>query len=401
MKRKTIPFFSTLFLLFLAVTSSAQDLDVSFHGYVGMNVTHDSRSSVTARNRHIYLYPLPEDISETGRDLNNQGQLDIDATYSRFGIDIKGPDIGNFSSSAMIEGDFLGQVGFDSYFRLRHAFISLSREKWTFLAGQTWHPIFVTDNFPGTVNVNAGTPFHPLLRSPQIRIARDISSTTRLLFYIVDQNNFRSTGYGNNSTEEALFPELDARIRWETRGMLVALTGGFKTLAVPREISGTASPEKLRSSHFNASFRYKLPSFTFRMEGIYGGNLSEMAMLGGTGRTMADDDFMPISTGAIWADVQTNDQNGWQPGIFAGYTANMGAREEVTVIEELSRSQGQVASVYAVSPRLKYVFDHFWIGAEWLFTSAKWGDETDDFGVPVNTENYENHRLLLSLRYNF
>ncbi|MGM0375732.1 MAG: DcaP family trimeric outer membrane transporter [Bacteroidota bacterium] len=402
MLRKMKPRLTTLLLLLFAATSYAQDFDVSFHGYIGLDASYDSRSSVIARNRHIYLYPLPEKRNDSGDDLNNQSQFDIDGAHSRFGLDISGPDIGNFSSSAMIEGDFLGLGDPDSYFRLRHAFISLSNKKWTFLGGQTWHPIFVTGNFPGTVNANAGTPFHPLLRSPQIRITREISSSTRLSFFIVDQNNFRNTGYGSNSTEEALFPELDARLNWETRGILVALTGGMKTLAVPENIAGSpASPEKVRSSHFSASFRYTLPGFIFRMEGLYGGNLSEMAMLGGTGRTLADDDYVPLSTGSIWTDIQTNNQNGWQPGIFAGYTANMGAREEVAVVEDLSRSKGQVASVYAVSPRLKYVFDSFWIGAEWLFTNAAWSEETDDYGVPVNTENYKNHRLLLSLRYNF
>ncbi|MFW5889992.1 MAG: hypothetical protein ACOCTO_01230 [Marinilabiliaceae bacterium] len=401
MKQKKNPFLTTLFLLLFAATSFAQDFDVSFHGYVGVNATYDSRTSATARNRHIYLYPLPEKLNKKGDDLNDRSQFDIDAAHSRFGLDISGPEIGRFSSSAMFEGDFVGQGDLDSYFRLRHAFISLAGENWTFLGGQTWHPLFVTDNFPGTFNVNAGAPFHPIIRSPQIRIVRDISSTTSLSFFVVDQNNFRNTGYGGNSTEEALFPELDARLKWETRGILVALTGGMKTLAIPREISETVPSEKVKSSHFSASFRYTFPKFIFRVEGIYGGNLSEMAMLGGTGRTLADEDFVPISTGSIWTDIQTNNQNGWQPGIFAGYTANMGANEEVTVEESLSRSKGQVASVYAVSPRLKYVFDSFWIGAEWLFTSAAWSNETDDYGVPVNTQNYKNHRLLLSLRYNF
>ena len=401
MRQKKSPFLTTLLLLLFAATSVAQDFDVSFHGYVGMNATYDSRTSATARNRHIYLYPLPEELNDNGEDLNNQGQFDIDAAHSRFGLDISGPEIGNFDASAMIEGDFVGKGDFDSYFRLRHAFISLAGEKWTFLGGQTWHPLFVTDNYPGTINVNAGAPFHPIIRSPQIRIIRNISSSTRLSFFIVDQNNFRNAGYGGNSTEEALFPELDVRLKWDTRGIFVALTGGMKTLAVPREIAKSVPSEKVRSSHFSASFRYTLPRFIFRMEGIYGGNLSEMAMLGGTGRTLAGDDFVPVSTGSIWTDVQTNNQNGWQPGIFAGYTANMGAGEEITVMKSLSMSKGQVASVYAISPRLRYVFDSFWIGAEWLFTSAAWSDETDNYGVPVNTENYKNHRLLLSLRYNF
>ena len=388
-------------LLLISATSVAQDFDVSLHGYIGVDAAYDSRSSVTARNRHVYLYPLPEDLSDAGDDLNKREQFDLDAAHSRFGLDIKGPAIGEFRTSGMIQGDFIGNGRVDSYFRLRHAFISLSNEKWTFLAGQTWHPIFVTGNLPGTVNANAGAPFHPLIRSPQVSVTRKLSPSTRLSFFVVDQNNFRSSGFGSNSTEEALFPELDARLQWNTPGMLVALTGGVKTLAVPQEISGVVPAKKVSSGHVSASFRYNLPKITIRMEGIYGGNLTEMVMLGGVGQSLSDGEYVPLTTGSLWTDIQTNNSTGWQPGFFAGYTANMGAHEEVTVVENLSRSKGQVQSIYALSPRLRYVFDAFWIGAEWLYTNAAWGDAFDQYGVPQNTENYKNHRLLLSLRYNF
>ncbi len=399
MKKNLLLFWS---LVFISTTLNAQKFDISFRGYVGVNTTFDSRASVAARNRSVYLYPLPERLSqETGEDLNERSQLDTDAAFSRFGLHIDGPRLGEFNASAMIEGDFIGNGAVDSYFRLRHAFVTLSKEKWSLLAGQTWHPFFVTENFPGTVNVNAGTPFHPLIRNPQVRLAWQVSSTTQLLFYVIDQNNFRSSGFGANSTEEALFPELDGQLKWNSGGAFAALTAGFKTLAIPEAISPKADPDKVSSYHFNASFRYNLPGFTFRMEGIYGSNLSEMVMLGGVGQSVAGNGFVSLETGSIWTDIQTSNTEGWQPGLFAGYTVNMGAREEVTVVEGLSRSKGKVASVYGLSPRLKYIIGKAWIGAEWLLSNAEWGEDFDAFGVPTDTRDYINHRLLLSLRYNF
>jgi hypothetical protein len=126
-----------------------------------------------------------------------------------------------------------------------------------------------------------------------------------------------------------------------------------------------------------------------------------MVMLGGIGRSAADDDLVALSTGSIWTDIQTNSSNGWQPGLFVGYTANMGAHEVVEVQPDLSRSEGKVASLYAFSPRLKYIIGKAWVGAEWLYSTAAWGSEFDGYGVPVDTEEYANHRFLLSLRYNF
>jgi hypothetical protein len=393
-------------LLFLAgigisVASSAQDFDVSFHGFVGVNATMDTRVSVMARNRHVYLYPLGEKLNDAGADLNSRNMFDIDAAYSRFGLDISGPQLAGFNTSAMIEGDFIGSGPVDSYFRLRHAIVKFAKDNWSLLGGQYWHPLFIPENVPGTVNVNAGAPFHPLIRSPQIRLTWQASDNTRLLFFVIDQNNFRSSGFGSNSTENALFPELDAQMKWKSGGAFAAFTAGLKTLAIPDDVLLKVNPEKVSSYHFNASFKYHFPKVMVKMEGVYGSNLSEMVMLGGVGQSVANDDFVGLQTASLWADIQTRNTEGWQPGFFAGYTANMGAREEVNVIPALSRSDGEVASVYAFSPRLKYIMGKAWIGAEWHFTSVAWGKVFDNYGVATDTKDYINHRLLLSLRYNF
>ncbi len=393
-----------LFFVLLAGVSTAansQDFNVALKGYVGIDASVNSRSSVDVRSRHIYLYPLPEKLSETGNDLNDESRFDLDASHSRFGLHISGPGIRGFNTSAIVEGDFLGNGSGDNNFRMRHAFVKLAKEKWSLTAGQTWHPFFLIENFPGTVNVNAGTPFHPLLRSPQVNVAWKVSQQAEILFFVVEQNNFRSSGFGSSSSERALVPELDVQVKWTGRGAWAAFTAGVKTLAVPDEITEDSSLEKITSFHFNSSFRYTFPEVTFRMEGLYGGNLSEMVMLGGVGQSVVDGNYIPIETASIWTDIHGNNTNGFQPGIFAGYTANMGAAEEVNVIKELSRSKGKVASVFAVSPRLKYIMGNAWVGAEWLVTTAEWGDDYNNFGVPRDTGTYTNHRLLLSLRYNF
>jgi hypothetical protein len=233
--------------------------------------------------------------------------------------------------------------------------VTFAKEKWSITAGQTWHPMFLPENCPGTVNVNAGTPFHPLIRNPQIRISRQLSPKTQLLFFVVEQNNFRNSGFEVSGTEHALMPELDLQMKWSGDGVWTAFTAGYKTLAVPGEFTEGADVEKVSGFHFNGSFKYKLPAVTFSMEGIYGSNLSDLVMLGGTGRSVGDNEFVSLHTASVWTDIHGNNKEGFQPGLFAGYTANMGAPGEVTVIPELSRSEGLVASVFGVSPRIKYL----------------------------------------------
>lgn len=397
--KKTIILITLLVFGFLVCHS--QEFEVSFHGYVGVDAALNTRESADARNRHIYLYPLPAKLNEEGEDLNSSGEFDIDAAHSRFGLDISGPVLAGFQTSAMIEGDFAGNGSGDSNFRLRHAFVTFAKERWSLLGGQTWHPLFLTENFPATVNVNAGAPFHPLIRSPQLRLTWNASENTQILFYLVDQNNFRSSGFGFNSTEKAMFPELDIQLKWHSRGMFTAFTTGVKHLAVPETIESSFPVKKVTAWHSNASFNYRFSGITVKLEGIYGSNLSEMVMLGGVGKSLADEEYLSLYTASLWTDVHTNEVEGWQPGLFAGYTANMGSHEEVEVIGELSRSEGRIASVFAISPRLKYITGKAWIGFEWLYTSAAWGTQFDRYGVPEETKNYINNRLLLSLRYNF
>lgn len=394
--KKVLLFSAALFMT--GASLFAQNFKVDFHGYVGVDAAVNTRGSVEARNRHIYLYPLPEVLNEAGEDANDYRQFDLNASHSRFGLHISGPELKGFQTSGVIEGDFLGNGNGDNNFRLRHAFVKFAKKTWSLTVGQTWHPLFLTENYPATVNCNAGAPFHPLNRTPQIRLTFKASESTQLLFFLLEQNNFRSSGFGFNSTERALLPEMDAQLKWHNGGAWAAVTAGFKTLAVPN--TGT-SPEKVSSYHMNASFKYQFPKFTFKMEGVYGSNLSELVMLGGVGQSVADEDYVALETGSIWTDIHSNKSDGLQPGLFAGYTANMGAREEVMVSEELSRSGGEVASVFAFAPRLKYIMGKAWIGAEWMLTRAEWGNEFDDYGVPEDTEDFVNYRLLLSLRYNF
>ena len=376
----------------------AQDFKVELKGYVGVDAALNSRASVEARNGHIYLYPLPEDLNEAGEDVNDYRKYDVDASHSRFGLHVSGPELKGFATSAVLEGDFLGKGDGDNNFRLRHAYVQLAKEFWSITVGQTWHPMFLAENFPGTVNVNAGTPFHPLIRNPQVRLTFNASENTQLLFFLLEQNNFRSSGFGSQSTERSLLPEFDAQLKWNSGGAWAAITAGIKTLAVPE--TGVES-DKVTSLHANGSFKYKFPGLTFKMEGIYGGNLSEMVMLGGVGRAISDAEYIPVRTASVWTDIHGNNTEGFQPGFFAGYTANMGAAEEVVVMEAFSRSGGKVASVFALSPRIKYIMGKAWIGLEYMMTSAEWGEDFDRYGVPEDTESYTNHRVLLSLRYNF
>jgi hypothetical protein len=389
-----------------AQDSNEKLFDVSLHGFVAVDVAHNTRVGRTIRNEHIYMFPLPAKIDEiTGKDLNDRGNFDIDAAHSRFGLHIKGPTVNGISVFGLIEADFLGDARFsDSNFRLRHAYVRFGYKNYTLLAGQSWHPFFMPENFPQKVNTAVGVPMHPLSRNPQLRLGWKPNENTELLIALIEQNNFRTAGFAKGS-EYAEMPEILLQVKLGGAGPAWAAFGaGYKRLAIPDNIDSLKTGAMVNGFHYQASFRYKLPKATIRASGMYVDNISEMAVPGGVGRvvgsTNENPEFVFLKTATLWTDIKSNNTT-WDPGFFIGYLKALGNSKEVDVVKELS-FHPDVTDVLSVAPRILYhVNSHTWIGLEYMYTQAAWGSSYDSNGAPIDLKDYVNHRTLLSFRYNF
>jgi len=377
-------------------------VEISVYGFVAVDVGHNTRGGRTIRNERIYLFPWP-DVDRAGNPLSTKGNFEIDAAHSRFGINVKGPSVGGLSVSGLIEADFLGDArASDSNFRLRHAFLRIGHGNFILLAGQTWHPFFITENFPQLVNSSAGVPIHPLIRNPQLRLSWKPNANMELIAALIEQNNFRTAGY-TRGTEQAIMPEVLLQLKLGGTGPLWgALSAGYKTLAIPETI--TRQHVTVSGFHSQASIRYTSEGLTARAGAIYGQNLSEMAITGGTGRVIGSPDENPefalLATATAWVDINRR-SNSWDPGIFAGYMQALGTSREVVVIDALS-FHPDVNNVVKIAPRIRHHLNsNTWIGLEYMLTSAAWGRSFNVNGVPENLTNHVNHRPLGSFRYNF
>lgn len=381
-------------------------VQVELHGFVAVDGVYNTRASKQARNHHIYLYPLPERQHDiTGEDLNDRGRFDLDAAHSRFGLHLKGPEWEGLRVSGVLEADFLGDDrGSDADFRLRHAYIKLGRGDWDVTVGQTWHPFFIPENFPQMVNTCAGLPMHPLSRNPQVRLAWQAGSHTELSLTLLEQNNFRTTGFASGS-EDAGRPEVVLQVKSGGDGPAWAsFTAGYKQLALPEAYDPAGTQPLLKGWHAQATFRYRLQVATFRAGALYGQNISEMVIPGGVGRrssSSADNpDYLPLATATLWLDADRRMER-WDPGIFVGYMQALGASEPVEVVEALSFDAG-ISQVFTLAPRVKYHFTpRLFAGAEYMYARAGWGQGYDDHGLPVDVLNFSNHRMLFSMRYSF
>ncbi len=412
---------NTFVLLLLTSMVMGQEQEKAFkielHGFVGVNAYYDTRQSVIPRNGNIYLWPKRPQYDKNGEDINDHGRFDIDAAFSRFGLHVSGPEVFGAKSFAMLEGDFLGKSGTrDLNFRIRHAFIRLNWEKTSLLAGQTWHPVFLTENFPSTVNLNAGSPYHPLNRTPQVRLGYKLSNQLEVVAYLLSQNDFADAGMGD-AMENSLVPEVDAQIKYKTEsGLFAAFTVGYKTLKPNLTDQGYKTTSQVESFHMSASFKKQFSKFTFKTEGLYGGNMTNLVMMGGVARKAKSDnpldmaDYVALKSVSVWTDIHTNSKK-VQPGFMFGYSQNLGASEEAEIIPAYSLG-ADIGHVFAISPRVKvYATPKIWFGVEWLHTVAAYGGKRDGAGndlatydskgKPTNLFSVTNNRFITSLRYTF
>nr|WP_321453820.1 hypothetical protein [uncultured Carboxylicivirga sp.] len=406
MKKLLLIIAITAFAIHINAQQEEKKIKVDIHGFVAVNAFYDSRQSATARNGNIYLWPLPPSLDDAGNDLNSTGSFDVDAAISRFNIGISGPDIWGAKTFAFMEGDFLGDKpqGNDLYFRLRHAFIRLNWEKSNLLVGQYWHPLFLPENYPSTVTLSAGSPYHPLNRQPMIRYGYKMNDSFEFFAYLMSQNDFGDRGM-TKAVQNSLRPEIDLLLKYKKGGLFAAFTVGYKSLkpALVDVNNGLKTDELAQAAYVSATLKQETKDFTIKAEGVYGGGLSNLVMIGGFAEKNNGSDqreYTPINTLALWTDIQTNHTK-VQPGLFLGFTKNMGASEEANYLSDYTLG-GTIGKMYSIAPRVKFfATSKVSLGIEWMYAVASYGSEFDTKAKPVNLTDYSNHRVTTMLKYAF
>ncbi len=218
--------YSLLFtiLLLSSTTSFAQlkDFSYKFYGQIRTDLFYNSRANEETVDGLFYMYPKDKVYDADGKDLNATANGSFYALYTRMGLDVQGPKLGNAKTSAKVELDFRGSGTTFSVVRLRHAYLNLDWGTSALLLGQTWHPLY-GDVAPQILNLNMGAPFQPFSRAPQIRYrykTGDIQITGAALWqsqYLSQGPEGKSQKYIKNSC----VPEIYAGIDYKHKGLLI------------------------------------------------------------------------------------------------------------------------------------------------------------------------------------
>ncbi|MBN8707356.1 MAG: hypothetical protein J0L62_15905 [Bacteroidetes bacterium] len=389
-----------------------QSFGISFSGFVKTDAFYDSRQTVTLREGHLNLYPQPNSPDFNGKDINGSPTVNMLSIQTRLHGKITGPDALGAKTSGVIEGEFFGHSEADvNGFRLRHSFVKLDWPNSSLLVGQTWHPMFIAEMFPGVVSFNTGAPFQPFSRNPQIRFSYSVNNI-KAIVAAVSQRDFTSNGpdgFSSTYLRNSVIPNLHLQVQYSADGNLIGAGLDYKKLTPRLATSKTASSPKFVTDQSVAGFagigyvKLQLDPVVIKTEVVIGSNLSDHLMLGGYAVQSVNDStsaetYTPIQVFSVWGELSTGTT--FETGIFAGYTKNLGA--EGNINGSYYGRGTTISHVFRVSPRLVWNSGKTRIATELEYTQAGYGTTNNQRkGIVENIVVVSNYRLLLAVYYFF
>ena len=400
-------------LLALAVTQvglAQEETSATLYGYVRGEFAFDSRQVVAAREGNYIDLASPVN-KVNGKDLNANPNFNGWGVESRLGVKIAGPEFFGMKSEALIESHFFGSSDASiNTLALRHAYVKLSSDKVEWLVGQFWHPMFVTNVSPRTYNFNAGSPFQPFNRSPQIRFST--KGNARLTLAAITERDFASVGGKANLSA---LPAFHAQLQFGNDDKFV---GGFG--ANYKSLKSGLRGEYFGAFTFLAYAKAKLgQNSAWQIYADYGQNPSELLQLGGVA-VDAKGKYKSNNTLALWTEFYGDFTPSFEWGIFGGYSKDFGFSKNTTpsatkfgqmadIIDPLTGKvtgqylAGTPISTWRVSPRVGWKSGNTKLTAELDYTSTTYGA----WDTNLKTKKYAqdatagNFRVSLSLIQNF
>jgi len=361
---------------------------------------------VEAREGFYIMYPKPIEKDATGIDINDKASANQYAMTTRLGLHIQGPEIFGAKTGGLIESDYTGPSNIqNNAFRLRHAYITLDWGKTSILMGQYWHPLDVPEMLPSVLSLNTGSPIHSFSRGPQIRLTQ-LTGPVKWIAVAYSQRDYVSTGPEGPSSiylRKAVLPDLSLQAQFSHKQFFAGAGLNYKELYFQSFTDDNKMMTYQRGAlSFIGFAKYKNSKWDFRLEGIYGENLYDHLMLGGTAVSLVDStnaqiEYTNLKASSVWATIYFQ-QKGWKIGGFAGYIENMGSNNKI-VGPVYGRGQ-DIQHVYRISPQWSYQIKNLIIANEWEYTVAAYGTP-DEFGEVMDTYEVGNLRFTFSLIYLF
>jgi len=403
-------------------------ISYNIYGFMRCESYYDSYKGVNSAMDNYYLFPLYDGFDATGKQINQQGDVNSTAMATRIGLIMKGPEVLNAKTSATIETDFSGiSNAYAGELRLRKAFIKLDWKNSSLLFGQNWHPFYNGHSqfYPKVGGLNTGSPFNPFNRSPQIdfnyRYGKLSASAT-----VLYENQYCSKGFysgsnysANMAKRNAIIPEMVLGLNYNSGKVTAGIAGQFNVIK-PINITYKNYPtDELNTSFASMAFLgYNSGKLYILAKGIIGENMTNMTMIGGYGvksynNTTGKMTYTNYTSYSTFLNIVYGEKI--QLGLFAGISGNMGTGEALYNFKYSTSKlpltdnactlglMPNMKNVYRVSPHVTYKNKNINVIAEYEMTAANYGIGNFNFedGLYDSTVKAINHRLALTVMFLF
>lgn len=384
---------------------------IKFSGFVKTDFFYDTRQSSASnglREGHFYLFPDNVLYDLKGNDINANPSFHILGIQTRIKGDITGPDAFGAKTSGVIEAEFFGTGETDiNGFRLRHALVKMDWTGTSLTIGQSWHPMFIAESFPGTISFNTGAPFTPFSRNPQARLTGKIESIS-LSLTAYSQRDFTSPGPDGNSNKymrNSRLPGLNLQFRVPAGESFTAWTGvDYKRLRPElRSAANAEADATIGSFSLFANIKIKSEPVNLMMMGVYAQNAADLMMTGGyavsgiSGMYDENKTYTNLNTFSCWADLSTNGKR-FTGGLFAGFSKNLGSGDLIT--GDVYGRGTSIDHLFRVSPRITLTEGRLSFAGEIERTAAAYGT-MQNTGRVADAGRVCNMRILFSTIYRF
>jgi hypothetical protein len=395
-----------LFLInILHLSATEPTSPFKFYGFVRNDFYFNSRLNEEVIDGIFNFFPKPVSLNSDGKDENAVPNAEMISVGTRLGMDYQGKEILGAKTSAKIEADFAGSASTYFLLRIRQAYVQLKWEKSGLLVGQAWHPMFGSV-MPTMVSFNAGVPFQPFNRSPQIRYTGELAKNVQYLAAAIYQMQYTSngpSGFSHTYMKNSLIPNLYAGIEYKNKNMISGIGIDYKKI----------KPDQLYISSLsgNAYIQYSKGMFMAKAKAIYGQNLSDLIMSGGYGKAfdVSSQTYYYTNFNSMTGWINLVYGKKWQTGIFAGYSEILGTGADLwqsngkyTVYGRgfYSNTQEMVKHMIRIAPFLSYNVNGIIFGLEYNLTNATFG-KLQANGLVSNPYQVNNHRIVGLMSYNF
>ena len=406
----------TLVLFMFCLTNSSwaqrQNFSYKFYGQVRGDLFYNSRANEETVDGLFYMFPKEKLPDENGEDLNSTANGSLYMLYSRLGVDIKGPNIGDAVSTVKIEGDFRGSGSNFAMLRIRHAYVNLDWGKSDVTIGQAWHPLF-GDVSPQVLNLSTGAPFQPFNRSPLV-MYRYIHNNWQLKASTVWQLQYLSTGPKGKAEDyikNSCIPELYAGVDYKTDSWQAGIGIDFlsitpRTQSVVYEGEGNTKTfkvsERVNSLTLEAHAKYTSADWFIAGKTLLASNQVHNSMIGGYAATSVDHttgemEYTPYRNSSTWLNIVYGKT--WKPGIFIGYMKNLGTSDPI--VGATYGTGINLDQLLATQFQLTYNLSHWKFGFEYTPSIAWYGTTNVENGKVTDTYSMTNHRILGVMVYSF